>query len=55
MEEKLIETKQQQPTGVKKAYMPPTLTVYGKLTELTASGSMNGSENVNMVGPLFMA
>ena len=38
MEEKLIEKKQDQ-TVVKKVYTPPTLTVYGKLTELTAGGS----------------
>lgn len=40
MDEKLIETKEEeQPVAEKKAYTPPALTVYGKLTELTAGGS----------------
>lgn len=39
MEEKLIETKEEQPTEEKKVYTPPTLIRYGKLTELTAGGS----------------
>jgi hypothetical protein len=39
MEEKSNETKEEQPAEVKKVYTPPTLTVYGKLTELTAGGS----------------
>jgi hypothetical protein len=39
MEEKAIEEKQGQPIGKKKVYTSPTLTMYGKLTELTAGGS----------------
>lgn len=38
MDEKSIETKEEQPTEEKKAYTPPTLTVYGKLAELTGGG-----------------
>jgi hypothetical protein len=45
MEEKLIENKAEQPAEVKKAYTPPTLTVYGKLTELTAGGTATRNEN----------
>ena len=44
MDEKLIETKEEQPVEPKKAYTPPKLTVYGKLTELTASGTQEGKE-----------
>ena len=44
MNEKRIETKEEQPAEPKKAYTPPTLTVYGKLTELTASGTQLGKE-----------
>jgi hypothetical protein len=45
MEEKLIEKEGDQPVVKKKAYTPPTLTVYGKLTELTAGGSTGSLEN----------
>jgi hypothetical protein len=44
MEDKLIETKEEQPVAEKKAYTPPALTVYGKLTELTAGGSATALE-----------
>ena len=44
MEEKSIEKKPDQPVAEKKVYTPPTLTVYGKLTELTAGGTSNSSE-----------
>jgi hypothetical protein len=44
MEEKAIEEKQEQPVGERKVYTPPTLTVYGKLTELTAGGSLGQPE-----------
>jgi hypothetical protein len=47
MEEKLIETKEEQPAEEKKAYTPPALIVYGKLTELTAGGSANAHEAGN--------
>jgi len=43
MEEKSIETKQEEPTA-KKVYTPPTLSVYGKLTELTAAGTAQDRE-----------
>ena len=39
MEDKLIESKQEEVNVEKKEYTPPTLTVYGKLTELTAGGT----------------
>jgi hypothetical protein len=45
MDEKPIENKEQeQPVAEKKVYTPPTLTVYGKLTELTAGGSERHQE-----------
>jgi hypothetical protein len=47
MEEKSIETKEAQPVSEKKPYTPPTLAVYGKLTELTAGGSANAHEAGN--------
>jgi len=55
MEEKLIETKQDQPIVKKKVYTPPTLIVYGKLTDLTAAGSAGnpeqGSDSKNKLRP----
>jgi hypothetical protein len=45
MEEKLFDKNQEQPVVDKKTYMPPTLTVYGKLTELTAAGTGSTTEN----------
>lgn len=47
MEEKLIEKEGDQPVVKKKVYTPPTLTVYGKLSELTAGGSGNAHESGN--------
>lgn len=47
MEEKLIEKEQDQPIVKKKEYTPPTLTVYGKLTELTAGGTGQAKEAGN--------
>jgi hypothetical protein len=44
MEEKSIEIKKDLPSEEKKAYTPPALTVYGKLTELTAGGSGSKAE-----------
>jgi hypothetical protein len=44
MEEKLIEHKQEAASVEHKVYTPPTLTVYGKLTDLTAGGSTGPSE-----------
>jgi hypothetical protein len=44
MEEKVIKKNQDQKIAKKRAYTPPVLTVYGKLTELTAGGSMLPSE-----------
>jgi hypothetical protein len=45
MEEKTIEKEQEQLVVDKKIYTPPTLTVYGKLTELTAGGTKDANEN----------
>jgi hypothetical protein len=47
MEEKLIDKEGDQPIVKKKVYTPPTLTVYGKLSELTAGGSGNAHEAGN--------
>ena len=47
MEEKRIEAEREEPAGEKKPYTPPTLSVYGKLTELTAGGSGNAHETGN--------
>ena len=47
MDEKLIETKEEQPAKPKKVYTPPALTVYGKLSELTAGGSGHAHEAGN--------
>jgi hypothetical protein len=51
MDEKPIEKKEVQPVVEKKAYKPPALTTYGKLTELTASGTGAKSENNPMGQP----
>ena len=45
MEENLIEKEQDQTIVKKKVYTPPTLTVYGKLTELTAGGTGMDTED----------
>ena len=45
MDEKLIKEEQDQPVVKKKVYTPPALTVYGKLTELTAGGTGLEVEN----------
>jgi hypothetical protein len=47
MEEKKIEIKQDQKIAKKRAYSPPILIVYGKLTELTAAGSTGASEGTS--------
>lgn len=39
MEEKKIKKQQKKVLVKKRAYTPPMLTLYGKLTELTASGT----------------
>ena len=39
MEESLNASEDEQPVVEKKDYTPPTLTIYGKLTELTAGGT----------------
>ena len=44
MEEKEFEKKQDKPISKKKVYRTPNLTVYGKLTELTAGGVGTASE-----------
>ena len=43
MNDKPIE-KEEQPLVEKKAYTPPALTVYGKLTELTGGGTGSSAE-----------
>ena len=43
MDEKSIQEEQDQP-AVKKVYIPPTLTKYGNLAELTAGGSGDSAE-----------
>lgn len=52
MEEKLIEKKQDQPIVIKKVYTPPLLTIYGKLTELTAAGVGSTTEQKPGQGPI---
>jgi len=52
MDEKPIEKEQEQQIVEKKAYTPPALAVYGKLTELTAAGTaaareQNKNDHVN--------
>jgi hypothetical protein len=44
MDEKPIVKEGEQPVIKEKVYTPPTLTVYGKLTELTAGGSRGTTE-----------
>jgi len=45
MNEKPIEKKEQEELVMeKKVYMPPALTMYGKLTQLTAGGSLEKNE-----------
>lgn len=44
MEDKKITNEEEQPVVEKKFYVPPTLTVYGKLSELTAGGSPDTNE-----------
>lgn len=48
MDEKPIEKEAKQQILQKKAYTPPALTVYGKLTELTAGGTSGTLESVAM-------
>jgi hypothetical protein len=45
MKEKSIETKQKEVNVEKKAYTPPSLVKYGKLSELTAGGSSTAQES----------
>jgi len=55
MEEKTLEKNQGEMSAaanktkvvVKKAYTPPSLTLYGKLTDLTAGGSLGDPEPIN--------
>jgi hypothetical protein len=44
MDEKPIEKEQEQPNVEKKVYSSPTLTVYGKVTELTGGGTKGTPE-----------
>ena len=53
MDEKKIEKEQKRPTDERKVYTPPSLTVYGKLSELTGSGTGSQMENTVMMGPTF--
>lgn len=55
MDKKPIETKEEQPVETKKVYTPPTLTVYGKLTELTGGNPLeNTPENSGTGGSTNM-
>ena len=47
MDEKLVEAKQDEPVA-KKVYTPPTLTEYGKLTELTTGGTGSPENSMSM-------
>jgi len=47
MDKKLTKTKEKKLVVKKKAYTPPVLTLYGKLTELTAVGTKTGSAQEN--------
>jgi hypothetical protein len=47
MEEKSIEPKQEKANVEKKVYTPPKLNVYGKLTDLTAGGSLGEPEGMS--------
>lgn len=55
MDEKLNKEGQDQTSGKKKVYTPPALTRYGKLTELTASGTGSKTESNPMGQPDKMA
>jgi hypothetical protein len=44
MDEKSIEKEQEKPAEKTRVYTPPALTRYGKLTELTASGTAGEKE-----------
>jgi hypothetical protein len=48
MNDKPIENKEEHSLVEKKAYTPPVLTAYGKLTELTAGGAGSVTEAVAM-------
>lgn len=51
MDEKTIEKKEQEePVVEKKPYTPPTLTVYGKLIQLTGGGPSGLKENQGQGG-----
>ena len=50
MNDKPIKKAEEQPVVEKKAYTPPTLTTYGKLTELTGAGTDAGIEAINPQG-----
>ena len=45
MDENKIEKEQEQTVEKKKVYTPPSLTKYGKLTELTAGGTADAAES----------
>ena len=48
MEEKLSKEDQAQPVEKKKVYTPPTVTRYGKLTELTTGGTGSPENSMSM-------
>lgn len=45
MDKKLKKAKDKKPVVKKKTYMPPRLTIFGKLIELTAGGSTGKNES----------
>lgn len=47
MKEKAKTKEQEQPVAEKRTYSPPSLTVYGKLSELTAGG-LSGKKESDM-------
>jgi hypothetical protein len=47
----VVKQEQEAPVEPKKPYTPPTLIVYGKLTELTAGGTGHQSENGDITKP----
>jgi hypothetical protein len=50
MEDKPIKKAEEQPVVEKKAYTPPKLTVYGKLSELTGGGTKGTLESIGGPG-----
>ncbi len=45
MEEKMLKQNEKKLNKIRKNYTPPSLTVYGRLTEVTGAGGNNTPEN----------